>query len=223
VPAERAERRLNPREPTLPGEGRTKRRIDARTASIVAAVIVVASGAAGVFLHQKKEIVATDAADGPTATATETETETASPLPASMRVSLTALCSFESVVVKGDCPAEAGSSVPVNGHRFEYQEDTDGSNHPPGRWNDWIGFKNSDCTHVHLLFALDDQQTRRGDIAHVRVVRPSGTTSSRAGRGAVGVLDADLDGHRRPFTLSSSATDSSDVFMRGYVICPRPR
>lgn len=204
----------------MSGAGKTKRRIDARTASIVAAVIIVASGAAGVFLQQKKEIVP-HAADSPTATATETVT--ASPLPTNMRVSLTALCSFESVVVKGDCPAEAGSSVPVNGHRFEYQEDTDGSNHPPGRWNDWIGFKNSDCTHVHLLFALDDQKTRRGDIAHVRVVRPSGTTSSTAGRGAVGVLDADLDGHRRPFTLSSSATDSSDVFMRGYVVCPRPR
>jgi hypothetical protein len=217
----------------LSSEKKSRRQIDARTAAVAAVVIVAVSAVAGVLLQQQKQVVPSKAADRATATVTATVTATApatssaptdpAVLPENMRVAFTELCSFESVVVAGDCPADAGSAVGVDGHRFVYQEDTSGTNHPPGSWDDWIGFKNSDCTRLHLLFALDDQTSRRGDVAQVRVVRPSGTAHARAGRGTVGVLDAELDGHRKPFTLSSSATHSSDVYMRGYVVCPRPR
>jgi hypothetical protein len=209
----------------VPGEQRTRRQIDARLAAVGAVVIVLVALASGVVLQQQEHPAPSRASGRPTATVTQTVTAT--PLPADMLVSLTKLCSFESIAnsqdaVGGDCPV-AGVSVPVNGHRFAYQSAVGRSRRSPGRWNDWIGFKNSDCTHLHLLFALDDDKSRPGDVAHVRVVRPSGIARSTTHRGEVGVLDAGLDGDRRPFTLSSKATDAAKVFMRGYVVCPRPR
>lgn len=223
----------------MPDEQRTERRIDAGLAVVVAAVIAVVSVTAGMLLQHRRETVPSKAAAGPAPTVTQTVTATTSPGPATsrgnqspaafptgnMRASLIKLCSFESIAnsqgaVGGECPV-AGVSVPVDGHRFAYQSDVGASKHAPGTWNDWIGFKNSDCVHLHLLFALDDRKSRPGDVAHVRVVRPSGTTASVAERGTVGVLDADLDGNRAPFALSSRATHSAHVYMRGYVVCPR--
>jgi hypothetical protein len=211
----------------VPGEQTTKRRIDARLGAILAVVVLV-SVAAGVLLQREKGAGGSEAGSEAPTTRTATRTATATPAPpADMRVSLAELCSVESIAnsqdaLGGTCPV-AGVSVPVNGRRFAYQSKVGASTRSPGPWNDWIGFKNSDCTHLHLLFALDDRTSRPGYSARVRVVRPSGTAHSTTHRRQVGVLDADLDGHRRPFTLSSSATASADVFMRGYVVCPRPR
>jgi hypothetical protein len=217
----------------LPGEQTTKGQLNKRAATVVAAVVVVFSVAAGALLQHHKDVVPSKAAAGPTATVTATATASAATSRRSpsmfptgnMRVALTKLCSFESFAnsqgsVGGECPV-AGVSVPVNRQRFAYQSDVGPSTHSPATWNDWIGFENSDCTHVHLLFALNDKLSRPGDVAHVRVVRRSGTTHSTTGRGAVGVLDAALDGRRKPFTLSSRATHSAHVYMRGYVVCPR--
>jgi hypothetical protein len=217
----------------MPDEQRTKRQIDAGAAAALAAVIVVVSVAAGALLQHHKDVVPSTSATGPTATVTVTATTapaTSHRSPSmidtgNMLVTLTKLCSFEDIansqgVVGGECPV-AGVSVPVNGHRFGYQSDIGASKQSPGSWNDWIGFKSSDCTHLHLLFALDDQKSQRGDVAQVRVERPSGTTESRTARGTVGVLDAALDGRRKPFTLSSRASRSAHVYMRGYVVCPR--
>jgi hypothetical protein len=222
----------------LSGDPKTGR-IGARSAAVVVAlVIIVVSVVVGVLLQQKKEVVPSADAHRPSATVTQTVTATTTatpgtqvnPSPAAfptgnMRASLILLCSFESIAnsqgaVGGECPV-AGVSVPVGGHRFAYQSDVGAPEHAPATWNDWIGFKNSDCTHLHLLFALDDDKSRPGDVAHVRVVRPSGTAHSKVERGSVGVLDADLDGNRAPFTLSSRATHSAHVYMRGYVVCPR--
>jgi hypothetical protein len=217
----------------LPDEQRTRRQLDAGAAAVLAAVIVVVSVAAGALLQHHKDAARSTSATGPTATVTVMATRTPATSHRSpsmfptgnMRVALTKLCSFEDIAnsqgaVGGECPV-AGVSVPVNGHRFAYQSDIGASKQSPGAWNDWIGFKSSDCTHLHLLFALDDQKSHRGDVAHVRVERPSGTSESRTARGAVGILDADLDGNRKPFTLSSRATHSAHVYMRGYVVCPR--
>lgn len=197
---------------------------------VVAAVIVVVTVAAGTVLLRQRDDGPSRSVDRPTATVTRTASATPVTSPAAfptgdMRASLIKLCSFESIAnsqgaVGGECPV-SGVSVPVNGQRFAYQSDVGAPKHAPRGWNDWIGFANSDCTHLHLLFALDDARSRPGDVAHVRVERPSGTTVKTTGRGAVGVLDASLDGHRRPFTLSSRATHSAHVYMRGYVVCPR--